>query len=165
MNYPESTILANKVQAVNDVNRILATYSPRIAAELKPYIGEKAVLAGGGYVRALKEKLDPIIAEIEEKELKGNFGARCFTRASGYHIRLEVTKTFDTSEHTVGYYTNSEYIADLEGLNVKEVFTSRVLGAPYTLEEVQAGLQLIEDLNKQLREAKSKINPFLGNIH
>ena len=146
--------LAAKVEAVNLVNKLAEEIRNKINTILEPYIGKK-VIKTTPYKTFIKKISD------EMDILRADYGCSIIFHFYSCSISAEVSYRYSVSEHRTERVTKTISIAEisfdnLSSLKEPEEYTE------YTLEEVEATINRIKELDNEIYALRGKILPFVN---
>jgi hypothetical protein len=146
--------LAAKVEATNLVNRLAREINDKINTILEPYIGKKVIKTTPyrTFIKKISDEMDI---------LRAGYGCSIIFHFYSCSISAEVSYRYSVSEHRTERATKHFDIArinfdDLSSLKEPEEYTE------YTLEEVEATINKIKELDDEIYALRGKILPFVN---
>ena len=146
--------LAAKVNATNCVNKLAEEIRNKINTILEPYIGKKVIK-----ITPYKTFIKKISDEMDI--LRAGYGCSIIFQFYSCSISAEVSYRYSVSEHRTERVTKTIAIAEisfdnLSSLKEPEEYTE------YTLEEVEATINKIKELDVEIYALRGKILPFVN---
>lgn len=116
----EKHVITNKVHQENQIRKVLNKVLPDIVKALKPFIGCKILKADEELVKKFTDKVD-YLRDLRDKikivPLPGQTHAKLqclYVTASRYSIRVQVSASFQISDHGCIYAEGTVYIGDIQ---------------------------------------------------
>jgi hypothetical protein len=148
--------LAAKVEATNLVNRLAREINDKINTILEPYIGKKVIKTTPyrTFIKKISDEMDILIAgygcsiifHFYSCSISAEVSYRYSVSTPGFLRTERVTKHFDIARINFD---------DLSSLKEPEEYTE------YTLEEVEATINKIKELDDEIYALRDKILPFV----
>lgn len=158
---------AAKVRGQNEINAFFNKNVPLILARLKPFVGQKVILAAGGFTVKFREALAAIQAEIgTPKGFRWNIYS-----SHGYSLWLEGDKTVDVPGECGCHYMKQSYcLGNIEnGCILKELYdgADRLpnFKTDFTVEGILATLKEADELETKVRALRFSVEPFGSGLH
>lgn len=158
---------AAKVRGQNAINAFFNKNVPLILARLKPFVGEKVVLATGGFASKFAKLLVEIREEIGEQE---GFRYRIYS-SHGYSLWLEGDKCEGVPGDSGCHYMKQSFCLGnlVNGMILKELYNTADrlpdFKTDFTVEGILATLKEAEELETKARNLKHSIDPFGSGLH
>ncbi len=158
---------AAKVRGQNAINAFFNKNVPLILARFKPFVGEKVVLASGGFANKFRQALAEIQAEIGTPA-----GFRWHIYSShGYSLWIEGDKCEDVPGECGCHYQKQSYcLGNLEnGMILKELYDSADrlpnFKTDFTVAGILETLKRADELERQAQNLKHSVTPFENGLH
>lgn len=151
-----NNLLAANIAAENRVNAYIRAVVPKMFEALKPFLGQKVVLATGELSAKVKKAMEPFLGW----KLAENMQIYC------YSSKYSLVYTFKTSEPTgdygCTYREHSVYFGKIESNNIMSTFFDfKPENFPeYKIEEILATRAELEAAEKKVAAIKSKLPEF-----
>lgn len=151
-----NNLLAANIIAENRVNAYIRAVAPLMFEALKPFLGQKVILATGELSAKVKKAMEPFVGWKEAEKIQ------IYRYSSNYSL-LYVFKTSEPTEnYGCTYRERSVYFGKIEGNNVmSEFFKFDPINFPqYKLEQILSIRAELEAAEKKVSEIKSKLPDF-----
>lgn len=151
-----NNLLAANIAAENRVNAYIRAVAPLMFEALKPFLGQKVILATGELSAKVKKAMEPFVGWKPTENMQ-------IYRFSSYYSLVYVFKTSElTGNYGCTYREHSVYFGKIEGNNVmSEFYEFDPVNFPeYKLEEILNIRVELEAAEKKVAAIKSKLPEF-----
>ena len=116
----EKAVITSKIHQENEIRKVLNKVVPMVLAELEPFVGQKILKADENLVKKFMDKVGFLVSlrdSIKIKPIEGKKYANLhclYVTATKYSIRIQVSASFNTSDHGCTYHEGTTYIGDIK---------------------------------------------------
>ena len=173
----ETHVITNKVRQENEVRKALNKVVPQVIEQLRPFTGQKILKADESMVKKFTDKigfLPGLRAKIKIKPLEGmeHASISClYVVCSRYSMRLEISVSFQISDHGCTYAKKTVYIGDIKNSFLSDAGNGTLEKVceyiPYTMLSVAGQWQKYQQAYKaheKAEKAQSNVDHCLRDL-
>jgi hypothetical protein len=148
--------LANKVAAVNEVNRLANEFDAEMRRRMAPWLGKAIIRADGGLLKRFCDCIDDMVTYTPRVHISRSHHS---TTCADFDIKIN----YPVGESTVSYYTVSVRVANVRGGVLEEFRPVYTRPTDYNVETIRAIQAEIKVARAVLHAAESRLSPFNEN--
>jgi len=143
--------LTAKIEATNAANAALNEFAPKVIEALKPFVGQKILVASGGFTAKVAKVLPA---------LPNSHNLMLWISVSRYSICLYSKANRPNSGFSVVYAERGGFVAEIDGANLTKVLEFQPVKADYKKDDILAAREQVKKAKALLSHTENGLAGF-----